>query len=71
MLRAIAGLWTRGSGIVTRPLTADTMFLPQRPYCALGSLRQQLVYPRPLEEWSGAVLLSRPYLGHISAVSRM
>ena len=71
MLRAIAGLWTRGSGIVTRPLTADTMFLPQRPYCALGSLRQQLVYPRPLEEWSGAVLLSRTYLGHISAVSRM
>ena len=46
MLRAIAGLWTRGSGIVTRPLTADTMFLPQRPYCTLGSLRPQLVYPR-------------------------
>ena len=52
MLRAIAGLWTRGSGIVTRPLTADTMFLPQRPYCTLGSLRQQLIYPRTLDEWS-------------------
>ena len=52
MLRAIAGLWTRGSGSVTRPLTAETMFLPQRPYCTLGSLRQQLIYPQPLEEWS-------------------
>ena len=37
LLRAVAGLWSRGSGNVTRPLTADTMFLPQRPYCAIGS----------------------------------
>ena len=51
MLRAVAGLWDRGAGEVTRPLTADTMFLPQRPYCTLGSLRQQLVYPRIVEEW--------------------
>eukprot|EP00966_Prymnesium_polylepis_P087866 2032822-Prymnesium_polylepis.2 len=52
MLRALAGLWDRGSGEVFRPLTADTMFLPQRPYCTLGSLRQQLVYPQTVEEWS-------------------
>jgi ABC-type uncharacterized transport system fused permease/ATPase subunit len=45
MLRAVAGLWDRGSGAVVRPPAADTMFLPQRPYCTLGSLRQQLVYP--------------------------
>ncbi|KAH8044163.1 ATP-binding cassette sub-family D [Aureococcus anophagefferens] len=41
MLRAVAGLWDRGSGAVVRPPAADTMFLPQRPYCTLGSLRQQ------------------------------
>jgi ABC-type uncharacterized transport system fused permease/ATPase subunit len=28
------------------------MFLPQRPYCTLGSLRQQLVYPSTVDEWS-------------------
>ena len=51
MLRAVAGLWDRGSGGVTRPPTSQTMFLPQRPYCTLGSLRQQLVYPRTVEQW--------------------
>lgn len=52
MLRAVAGLWDRGSGEVQRPLTTDMMFLPQRPYCTLGSLRQQLVYPQTVEEWN-------------------
>ena len=52
MLRAIAGLWDRGEGDVLRPLTRETMFLPQRPYCTLGSLRQQLVYPQTVDEWT-------------------
>ena len=47
LLRALAGLWTRGTGEIVRPRAADTMFLPQRPYCTIGSLRQQLLYPRP------------------------
>ncbi len=51
MLRAFAGLWDRGEGEVWRPSVSETMFLPQRPYCTLGSLRQQLVYPRTVEEW--------------------
>lgn len=45
-MRAMAGLWREGSGIVTRPALADVMFLPQRPYMILGSLRDQLTYPR-------------------------
>ncbi|EOD37564.1 hypothetical protein EMIHUDRAFT_417682 [Emiliania huxleyi CCMP1516] len=56
--RAVAGLWDRGSGDIARPHTADTMFLPQRPYCTLGSLRQQLVYARTVDEWR-AVQLDR------------
>jgi len=51
MLRAIASLWDRGQGEIVRPLTEHTMFLPQRPYCTLGSLRQQLVYPMRVDEW--------------------
>ena len=32
----------------------ETMFLPQRPYCTLGSLRRQLIYPQPIAEWEAA-----------------
>lgn len=53
LLRAVAGLWTAGRGSVTRP--SDAYFLPQRPYCALGSLRAQLLYPTcPNSEAAGS-----------------
>ena len=45
LLRAIAGLWTAGDGSIERPSDEDVYFLPQRPYCALGSLKDQLLYP--------------------------
>ncbi len=45
MLRAIAGLWQSGSGRINRPPISDILFLPQRPYMVLGSLRTQLLYP--------------------------
>ena len=45
LLRAVAGLWTTGSGHIQRPPRAATFFLPQRPYCTLGTLREQLIYP--------------------------
>lgn len=47
LLRAIAGLWHAGQGTIIRPPLDDMVFLPQRPYMVLGSLRQQLLYPRP------------------------
>lgn len=45
LLRVIAGLWTTGSGHITRPGTTDMLFLPQQPYLPLGDLRCQLTYP--------------------------
>jgi putative ATP-binding cassette transporter len=45
VLRAIAGLWNAGTGHIIHPSSADMMFLPQRPYMVLGSLRSQLLYP--------------------------
>jgi putative ATP-binding cassette transporter len=46
LLRAIAGLWTQGTGEIERPPLSDIFFLPQKPYMLLGSLRDQLLYPR-------------------------
>ncbi|CAB1097232.1 ABC [Ectocarpus sp. CCAP 1310/34] len=45
LLRAIAGLWTTGSGKIVRPTKEEMFFLPQRPYCTLGPLRDQITYP--------------------------
>ncbi|KAI0562458.1 ABC transporter type 1 [Gracilaria domingensis] len=49
-LRALAGLWVCGDGTIMRPKLKDMLFLPQKPYCTLGSLREQLVYPTPVSE---------------------
>ncbi|MEM1170558.1 MAG: ABC transporter ATP-binding protein/permease [Cyanobacteria bacterium P01_H01_bin.35] len=46
ILRAIAGLWNSGTGTIYRPKLEEILFLPQRPYLILGSLRDQLLYPR-------------------------
>lgn len=45
LLRAMAGLWWRGKGEITMPNPDDALFLPQRPYMILGTLRDQLLYP--------------------------
>jgi putative ATP-binding cassette transporter len=45
LLRAVAGLWREGGGTITMPAPEQVLFLPQRPYMLLGSLRQQLMYP--------------------------
>ncbi len=45
LLRALAGLWNSGTGAIVRPKLEEILFLPQRPYMILGSLRTQLLYP--------------------------
>jgi len=45
LLRAIAGLWEAGEGEIKRPPLEEMLFLPQRPYMVIGSLREQLLYP--------------------------
>ncbi|MCT7964481.1 ABC transporter ATP-binding protein/permease [Laspinema sp. D1] len=45
IVRAIAGLWNSGTGTIHRPKLGEILFLPQRPYMILGSLREQLLYP--------------------------
>ena len=45
LLRAIVGLWDAGTGKIIRPPLDQMLFLPQRPYMVLGTLRDQMLYP--------------------------
>ena len=49
LFRAIAGIWPYGTGTVERPPSARLLFLPQKPYLPIGSLREVLSYPAPVE----------------------
>ncbi|KIV81555.1 hypothetical protein PV11_03731 [Exophiala sideris] len=46
--RIVAGLWPVYRGLVSRPRNNGQdgiMFLPQRPYLSIGTLRDQVIYP--------------------------
>ncbi len=45
LFRALAGIWPFGTGEVHVPAQARVLFLPQRPYLPVGSLRDAVVYP--------------------------
>ena len=45
LLRVMAGIWPFGAGRLGLPEKGRILFLPQRPYLPLGSLRQAVYYP--------------------------
>jgi putative ATP-binding cassette transporter len=50
-MRLVSGLWEPAAGTVERPPVGELMFIPQKPYMLLGSLREQLCYPQPPERF--------------------
>lgn len=53
MFRVLAGLWPLYGGSMQRPANTHIFYVPQRPYLALGTLRENVTYPMT---WSEAVL---------------
>ncbi|MBS0559385.1 MAG: ABC transporter ATP-binding protein/permease [Proteobacteria bacterium] len=51
LFRAIAGIWPFGRGTVQMP-AGSVLFLPQRPYIPLGTLREVIAYPAPAKQYS-------------------
>lgn len=45
LLRAIAGIWPFGRGDITLPSNSRVLFLPQKPYLTIGTLREAVSYP--------------------------
>lgn len=66
LLRALAGLWPHADGRVRRPVGKLALFLPQKPYLPLGTLRAALYYPAPArDDAQAAEVLRRCHLGHL------
>lgn len=56
MIRVLSGLWTAGKGTITSPPREKSMYLPQRPYMVLGTLRNQLLYAAKQQTFSDEAL---------------
>jgi vitamin B12/bleomycin/antimicrobial peptide transport system ATP-binding/permease protein len=52
LFRVLAGLWPYGGGHVGLPAQGRILFLPQKPYLPLGTLRTTLCYPEVPEHYS-------------------
>ncbi len=58
LLRMISGLWKPIKGNIDRPNAGDLLFIPQKPYMILGTLREQLCYPTDQTKFSDDQLRS-------------
>lgn len=56
LLRAIAGIWPFGRGRIETPLDARALFVPQKPYLPIGTLRAALSYPDAPATFGAAAL---------------
>ena len=68
LVRALAGVWPDGSGSVAMAKDSRAMFVPQRLYLPLGTLKAAVCFPdRPEDHDDTAIrdLLDRVRLGHL------
>ena len=57
LLRAIAGIWRFGRGLIELPEETRTAFLWERPYFPIGTLRAALSYPLPQDTFPDGKIL--------------
>ena len=67
LLRALAGIWPFVTGKINLPKPEELMFIPQKPYIPLGSLREALLYPgkKPLSDEELLYLLDLCQIGYL------
>jgi putative ATP-binding cassette transporter len=57
LFRAIAGIWPYGSGTIEIPRQAHLLFLPQRIYLPIGTLRNAIAYPLAADQFSDLAMV--------------
>jgi putative ATP-binding cassette transporter len=70
LFRAVAGIWPFGAGQVALPHDARTLFLPQKPYIPIGTLRAAVSYPANADQFGDAAVceaLDAVRLGQLAA----
>jgi ABC-type multidrug transport system fused ATPase/permease subunit len=50
LFRVLGELWPLHSGHLIKPTKEDIMFVPQKPYQVIGTLRDQLIYPHSIDQ---------------------
>lgn len=50
LFRVIGELWPLHNGVMTKPKKEEILFVPQKPYLVLGTLRDQIIYPHTVED---------------------
>lgn len=50
LFRVIGALWPLHCGKVLKPPQREILFVPQKPYLVIGTLRDQLIYPHSAEQ---------------------
>ena len=69
LVRALAGLWPWGTGVIALPEGASVAFIPERAYLPAGTLRGVLLYPAQSLPVDDAVLteaLAEAGLGYLA-----
>src|ERR1044071_3517600 len=69
LFRALAGIWPFGKGQVRVPAGARVLFLPQKPYIPIGTLRDAVKYPDEQSTATDAEIvaaLAAVKLGHLA-----
>eukprot|EP00249_Psilotum_nudum_P023443 c28874_g1_i1 orf=721-4785(+) len=66
LFRVLGGLWPIASGSISKPMSSsgtalstglsqEIFYVPQHPYTALGTLRDQIIYPLTLDEATASI----------------
>ncbi len=69
LLRTLTGIWPYAAGHIGQPRAAAVMFIPQKSYMPIGTLRQALLYPGTARTVNGQELVAMLELCRLSHLS--